>query len=158
LKTYLNRIVDNFKMHCVNEDVELMRNSKLPYKMIKSNVFADAYLNSKNSLSVKRLLVQLKSCLSYICIDKSVKLLGCRPQGYQNCDICNSKDLEDVYHVMFMCPHYKSPRKFYITKYGTNFTRDNYILIFKALDNSKINDIFKFWKTVIRIRNFIRET
>lgn len=153
----LHTTLEKYKFRSVNDDVALMRDSKLTYKLIKNNVFASKFLNSNHSISVKRLIVQLRLSLSCICIDKSVKLLGCRTRGYSNCDICNLSDIEDVFHVMFVCPHYNSPRKSYLHKYGNNFNRLNYILLFQQLDNSKINDIFKFWKTAIRIRNFIRE-
>jgi len=73
----------------------------------------------------------------------------------RKCMLCNSKDIEDIFHVMLICPHYKSVRKKYLTSniYASP-SRENFVACFQNHTEDTMKQNYYFWCDTIRIREF----
>jgi len=87
----------NITNNLVN-DMQLRENDI--YKQLKRKIGGEFYLNCDIPFACKRLVFQFRSNLNYVTYKgKACKLKGCRSENYENCDLCNLKDSEDVFHI-----------------------------------------------------------
>ena len=73
-----------------------------------------------------------------------------------NCDLCGKSE-ETIFHVMIECPHYKCPRKRYLTNIIMNITNitNFYPLLFSNKQEKQYYlNIYYFWIEALKSRKF----
>ncbi len=156
----VNVLCIKYEQFYKNYLVQTMISSSKSYKILKSHVRTEPYLNSSLKFAVKRFTFQLRCGKNNIYVHNASDILGNRKNNYKNCDMCGL-GMEDTHHVFCICPHYKSERlilenqlKFKIQNISST---DYQQFIAKQTKNiNSIGYMFTFWMKCIRIREFIR--
>jgi hypothetical protein len=116
-------------------------------------------LDEKCTWKVKQLILQIKLGISHLTFKGKVirtKRLEYfyGKVGDDKCDLCGREE-EDVFHIMFICPHYNALRKRYLPKECNieTYSRDNYLRYYQNLNREQILKIFHFFNNVCHQRN-----
>jgi hypothetical protein len=68
------------------------------------------------------------------------------------CDLCGT-DEEDVFHMMFKCPHYSNLRSKYISAQCNNrYDKTNYLKCFLALEYENTINIYRYFCAALNRR------
>ena len=104
--------IQEWRTHIHSSHVLILHNS------IKEHVRLEPYL--ENSVSTKI----LRSAFTKIRVSfHSLKIQTCRyereriERQYRYCELCNNGDIEDDFHFIFICHHYKNLRMKYIKRF-----------------------------------------
>jgi len=154
----IKKIVASHRLQAINHLVETMCSRQNDvYSKLKAKIGSEKYLNSNLNFSAKKLIFQIRINLNYVThAGKSCKLNGSRSGNYSICDIFNLQDNEDVYHVMYKCPHYSGGRfLFHRDIYRKTVNRDNYLLSIDWSNEKILSNIYKFWSYAMKVRNFL---
>lgn len=108
------------------------------------------YLNSRVSFAKKRLFSQLRmrnaNSLSLIINQISYKV-----NLTEICTICNTQKLEDLHHLLFVCPIYYDSRNHYLC----NHPKDVNQILSKNSSEQRLTDIYNYFATILKLRSFI---
>ena len=72
------------------------------------------------------------------------------------CTYCNRKEIEDEFHVLFMCPVWSSFRKPLEKKY-IEYRRKDLCSVLATTNKSLVDDICKFSRSVLIMRDEMEE-
>jgi hypothetical protein len=119
LNRALNLVNKHFKKvedESISLDICKLRNTTFfsLYANNKTHCTQQAYLNDNNPMNVKKLILQLKLGVSHITHKGKVARLKHLEKFYNKtdsdkCDLCG-REQEDTYHLLFVCPHFRSDR------------------------------------------------
>jgi len=159
-KNNFKKVCTNFKYKLINDDIKMMceNPSLIALRRLKTHVGTSKFYCMNLPWNVIVLLQNLrlnspriptKTPIYLNCVNKYWK------NGLtQNCELCNYNHLEDSFHVMFQCPHYKAPRSRFLSDYMVlNPTKDEFIyVIFSNVTKINFLNIYHFWINAMRIR------
>lgn len=155
----INNCIRLIKDISVEHDILRMQNStSMPlYHFTKTHKRREPFLNAEIPWNVIRLVVQCRANLSqFTCCKSSVKLASMEnfydPMIELLCQNCNRREEENLFHVMCQCEKYSVSRARFLHKHKIPVTTKEYALFFTELDESKIMDIYLFFKSVIESR------
>ena len=156
------------KQLLIDKDVSSMLNSTTfhHYKTIKLHATQSQFFNVGLNWEATRLIQQLRAGIPHIKINgKSIilnsmwKIWTSKTFKTTKCELCGKED-EDIYHIMFSCPHYKAPRIKYLSKH-TQIIQDKSEFPTKLFmhDHDKIyfTNLYYFWCEAIKTRIFHTE-
>ena len=155
----LGLIITKYSQNSVNEDVKrMLEDNRLKYyKDAKTHITISNYLQDLTWQEVK-LIINLRSNFPSVSINNKRFSLNAIWQYWQSgeersytCDLCNLKEIEDVYHIMFRCPHYKTPRNCKLKKYDVNSYKEYMTILYKD-DVEMWQNFYTFWCEASRIR------
>ncbi|CAG7728304.1 unnamed protein product [Allacma fusca] len=166
LNTNFQNIIGKYGQKLIDADVRDMLESQslTHYRILKRDVnISQIYLANIQWNAVK-LLQNLRTGFPYICVKgKSLNLRGMwlywkGSEKSPNCELCNLDEPEDLFHVMFKCHHYKSPRRRFLPNLE-KVTREDFIiqLFSPKVQKEELMNYYYFWCEVQRTRNFFFE-
>jgi hypothetical protein len=157
-----NRVEKMYKQ-LVSVDIERMNNSsKMPFcKNARTHCRIDNIMNENVNWNYIALLVQLKVNMSRFSTKNStVKLNGFNsyfdPFSYDTssfCNLCSLNNIEDIFHILFICPAYEQIRNHYLSDILLPGSISSFIACPKELSAIDLQKIWKFLHEVIIIRN-----
>ena len=103
---------------------------------------------------VKQLILQLKLGVPHVTFKGRVTKLRCLEKMYNNldndnCMLCGS-GAENVYHVMFICAHYKPKRDKYLNNlvnFKENYNSINYLQVLNKLNKQDSLNLMYFFNS-----------
>ena len=164
LEEHLEEIVSRYCQNLVNRDVEEMQKDAILtyYNMAKTHITTSKYLQENITWQEKKLLMSLRSNFPSIAVNNKRVSLNAIWMYWKNpkectplCELCNLNELEDVFHVMIRCPHYKSPRNYHLKNYKSTVDSKHDLLLIVYKDDANMwNNFYKFWCEAFKIRQF----
>lgn len=143
----------------VSNDIVQMKRSKFfnVYCNTKTHVIREEYLEDHSSWQVKQLIMQLKLGIPHLTYKG--KVIRAKKQEFlygkvsdEMCDLCGT-DEEDVFHIMFKCPHYRNLRSKYISSQCNNqYDKTNYLKCFLALEYEDTINIYHYFCAALNRR------
>jgi hypothetical protein len=169
LNRALNLVNKHFKKvedESISLDICKLRNTTFfsLYANNKTHCTQQAYLNDNNPMNVKKLILQLKLGVSHITHKGKVARLKHLEKFYNKtdsdkCDLCG-REQEDTYHLLFVCPHFRSDRIKYIyemSKFDKLLNRENYLVLFNELDETDGLKLYHFFTRALSRRKYYLE-
>ena len=156
-----NRIVTKelscIEFNTISKDISDMRNSQFfnLYKQNKTHCLREEYLYDNYTWKAKQLILQLKLGLSHITFKGKVTKLRSLEKMYKNveddkCILCGN-GAENVYHVIFVCIHYKPEREKYLNRIikftNNNYDENNYLQLFNKLEKPDSLNLMYFFNS-----------
>jgi hypothetical protein len=126
------------------------------YKDIKKKVGMEPYLDFELPWDMSRLYCQLRFGHSFFRFKNFSKFLGGARFKSENCVLCG-KGLENDFHIMYQCPHYKCFRERYLQSFLMPSRFIEFRKFFLNFDVECIKQVYYFWTSVNRLRNFCIE-
>lgn len=142
------------------EDVRKLNNSSYSeiYKHIKdkSVLQPEGYLLYKTPIDRTRVICQIRlqgKMASFYTEGKSF-----RWNTLEECDICNQKSIENLYHIFVACPHYENYRLQYLQNWINKYSENEIIYqVLNIKSNDHLNNLYYFLKSVLKKRQFLRD-
>ena len=149
-----NIFIDIFKQRCKDIDVQnwraaLRKYSSLTfYNLIKRNFETENYLLLLDKPIQKILLT--KARLGFLKLEYVRGIWFKIPHNERVCKICDSGEIEDIYHFIVKCSAYENERRRFLTDYIPNY---NYLItIFQSCDKNTIISLSRFIYHAYNIR------
>ena len=109
------------------------------------------YLYSKVSFAKKkRLFSQLRTRNANF-LNLTINQMNYRINPNEICTICNTQNLEDTHHLIFVCPIYHNTRNYYLH----NHPKDVNEILSKDSNEQRLTDIYNYFATILKLRSFI---
>lgn len=135
-------------------DLERCDNSSYSsfFHKMKSNHFAETYLNYKISLQLKRIFCNMRlhvDRLPFLQIFVNYTAIKFMPT--QKCPLCGT-DNDDLFHALVSCIHYKCVRPSDFTSISTRLHTHK---LFRSYDLESVKMVCNFVYSIIRRRQFL---
>ena len=143
----------------LNDDVEKLKKDRRMdyYSAMKTHVTTSKYLQEELVWHEKKLTINLRSKFPSVCLNGKMYSLNAIWKYWKGgeeknikCELCNLDETEDVYHVMYMCPHYRNPRINYLREYPAG-NREEFMKTLYQEDNEMYRKFYKFWCVAVRV-------
>ena len=155
-----SELIANYCQKLLNDDVEKLKKDRRLnyYSEMKTHVTTSKYLLEELTWQEKKLTINLRSNFPSICLNGKRYSLNAIWKYWKGgeehnvkCELCNLDETEDVYHVMYRCPHYLNPRNNYLREYPAGNYEDLMKILYQD-DNEMYRKFYKFWCVAMKIR------
>jgi Reverse transcriptase (RNA-dependent DNA polymerase)/Endonuclease-reverse transcriptase len=144
----------------LSEDIKSMRESSLlnMYSKNKTHYLYEQIWDNDCIWTTKQMLLQLRLGLPHLTYKGKVVRLNSMLKLYgvsedENCQLCGGL-IEDIYHLIFECAHFKNYRTLYLTSISdTRYTRDNYLIYFKNITKQFLLNLYHFINATLHARS-----
>lgn len=154
-KNNIFNITNNYIQLMRQKDLDTCKNSSynLHYKMLKSDFGMENYLKIKLPLIKQQIISQTRfaSKRKFKIYYKNIKY-EFNPETL--CTICNTQRPDSLFHFFVECPILNPVRNNYLLKYTTNLNESNFHKILLDLHKNKINDLFHYTISAVKLRSF----
>lgn len=132
------------------------------YKLIKTNVRAELYLNWEVPWNQIILIAQLRINANQISKkDKIVRLNKLNNLYYKektpNCLVSNSGQEDTLFHMICICQNYNYARYISFPEQNVPTSENDYYQFVNRIQPSTIKSLKTFFRNVFRIRDFVNQ-
>ena len=119
----LNQFLSLFKQRLIDTYVQNWRsdirdNSVLHvFKYLKSEFQYSDYLSVMNNKLYRSIITKFRISAHCLRIETGRYGQNRLDRSERTCEVCQTRDIEDEFHMLFVCPRYRLLRKRYIDKY-----------------------------------------
>jgi hypothetical protein len=152
-------VVPTMISECFKLDVVKLQesNSYCHFRNLNITEQRQEYLDYDLPWDFTRLYCQLRVGTSFFRFKNFKYFLNGSKFKKELCILCG-RDIEDDFHVMCICPHYNNFRKILFSNSPIMPSdRLSFRTFFKSLSLTNIKQIYYFWASVNRLRNFFYE-
>jgi hypothetical protein len=128
------------------------------FKLMKTHIRIENFLNSSVSWSNIRIIVQLRANMSEI---DNIKLNDlqcfCNKNQNPNCECCDMEKTENLFHFVFECSRYATIRSTFLSNYCPIQSESEYMYTLSNPDHIIIKDFCNYVKQALRLRSIVLE-
>jgi hypothetical protein len=162
LSMNINNCISRIENESISRDIIRMQNSSSMshYCKIKTHCVREKYVNFNCNWNVTIHMMQLRANLSQVSGSKHIIKLNELSWFYNknrdpNCKCCNQNQIENLYHVLFVCPRYDLIRHKYLKGVVLPNSEDDYASFVKDIDLSYACSVSSYLRFMIITRNII---
>ena len=139
IKAFKSRCQDIHIQECFGE-IDKSNRCRL-YRNIKDTYEMEPYLLINYNRELRQCLTKMRLSSHKLFVERGRWLKPNVVYEQRTCTVCDSKDIEDEYHVLIKCPHYTDLRKKFIKSYY--YCRPSMYKFLKLMTSTNKRELFR---------------